>query len=149
MTQEQKEFTVNALRRASWKWSAFSVAKIRARRSRGKYECAECNALFGPKLIEVDHIVPVVPITGWDNLEKYVERHLVTPDQLQVLCKKCHTAKSALENAARREARAKSGEHSLVTCKIDRCEACLRIIVPNLDEYRYYEPFNMKVEDGE
>lgn len=112
MTSEQKEFVINLLRRHSYTWYAFSIAKVRARVARGQYLCAECDEVFGPKLIELDHIDPVVPVMGWDNLEAYVGRHLVRPEQLQVLCKPCHHAKSALEGVQRRafrEAKKKAG----------------------------------------
>jgi 5-methylcytosine-specific restriction endonuclease McrA len=102
VTQEQRQFAINILRRNTWKWYSFAVAKMRARVERGKYRCAICSELFGPKLIELDHRVTVVPLNGWDSLDGFVQRLLCTPEDLQVLCKPCHKDKTLDENRQRR-----------------------------------------------
>jgi 5-methylcytosine-specific restriction endonuclease McrA len=54
----------------------------------------------------VDHIVPRMPPTGYDNLSDWLARTLCEADGLQVICKKCHDKKSA-EEAGQRAAERK------------------------------------------
>ena len=48
------------LRSASFRWKPRGEALKAARVERGKYKCASCEELFGPKEIILDHIDPVV-----------------------------------------------------------------------------------------
>lgn len=51
----------------------------------------------------IDHIESVVPVTGFDNWQAYVDRLFCSAENLQVLCKEpCHKEKSLKENAERR-----------------------------------------------
>lgn len=93
------------------------------------FKCAHCGKLFRDKGVEeyvtetgeikkrrfrgeiaVDHINPVVPVTGWDNWDGFISRHYL--GELQVLCnykgirdgkKSCHSIKTKEENRQRRE----------------------------------------------
>ena len=97
------------------------------------YRCAHCGGLFRDKGVEeyvddggevkkrrfrgeiaVDHIDPVVPVTGWDSFDGFVLRHFF--GKLQVLCNysgkenikkhgrpSCHAIKTKEENRLRRE----------------------------------------------
>lgn len=58
---------------------------------RGSYLCQSCAQVFGPKEVQVDHIVPVTPpeFSGIEWTE-YVERLFCGIDGLRVLCKGCH-----------------------------------------------------------
>lgn len=102
-----KAAVFSALRRLSYRTPMYAEAKRRARIKRGKYRCAGCGKLFGPKQIAVDHIAPVVNITGFKTFDEYIKRLLVSPDKLQVLCNNgkhsCHKRKSRAENKRRRE----------------------------------------------
>lgn len=103
MNEPLKKFLVSQLRRISWKWSAYAEAKKRQRVSYGHYLCQGCGNIYRAKETQLDHINPVVPISGWDGLEPYVERLFCEPDQLQVLCLGCHSKKTLEENQRRRK----------------------------------------------
>lgn len=66
-----------------------------------RYRCADCNELFKRTEVQVDHIDPIVKITG-ENLikEEIIDR--IWTNRIQILDKKCHTKKSAAENKERR-----------------------------------------------
>jgi hypothetical protein len=60
----------------------------------------------------VDHIIPVVPETGFptlpngkDDWNTYLERYFCGPEGLQVLCDPCHDIKTGKENKNRKENR--------------------------------------------
>lgn len=99
------EFVLRVLRRASYKWPARTIAKKDARIERGVYECNYCKKHFGPKEINIDHIVPVIPIHGSTDLNEIVPRLFCPSDGLQVLCKPCHKVKTQAENKRRRQYR--------------------------------------------
>src|SRR5574339_641511 len=65
------------------------------------YRCACCEFEFMRNEIEVDHIQPVVPVTGWVSWDDTIDRLFCHTDGLQVLCKDCHHHKSSEENAKR------------------------------------------------
>jgi 5-methylcytosine-specific restriction endonuclease McrA len=71
-----------------------------ARKSRGKYLCAICNNLFGPKEIQVDHRDPVV-VGKFIDWNTFIDRLFCEKENLQVLCHECHKAKSDEENKSR------------------------------------------------
>lgn len=66
------------------------------------YECAECHQLFPAKNIVVDHIEPIVPVTGFTTWDSVVERMFCEAENLQAMCKPCHSIKSKLENSIRK-----------------------------------------------
>jgi 5-methylcytosine-specific restriction endonuclease McrA len=104
MNPNKKLFIINTLRRASYKWKQRNDAILQARLSRGMYRCAICKQGFKRKDIRIDHVDPVIPISGWEGFESYIERLL--PDsssQFQILCVKDHQEKTNKENAARRQ----------------------------------------------
>lgn len=97
-------FVMGVLRRASVRWPPRNVVRLQARRERGKYECAGCGELFGPKVIKIDHIDPVIdPVTGFTTWDNHISRLFCGADGLQVLCKPCHDEKSKEENKIRRK----------------------------------------------
>lgn len=67
--------------------------------------CEDCKNKTPAYLLEVDHMVPVVPINSsledmsWDDL---MERLWCPESNLKILCKACHRAKSSYEMKARR-----------------------------------------------
>lgn len=95
-------YAIAVLRRASYRWPSMNEAMTKARRSRGIYECADCGKHFGRKEVQRDHKSPVVPVTGWDNLEQYAQRLLCEEGGISVLCKGCHKKKTKTENEQRR-----------------------------------------------
>lgn len=98
-----EKFVMNALRRASLKWPPRTAVKVKARVQYGKYKCAECEGLFGPREIAVDHKNPVIlPEQGFIDWNTYIPRMFAPVEQLQVLCKGCHKVKTRAENVRRR-----------------------------------------------
>ena len=103
-----KTWLVPRLRRLSYQWPARNEAKKLARVSRGVYKCNICQELFKPDETTMDHINPVVPVTGVDDslplyeiIGKYVVSLLVYESGWQCLCKPCHEKKTREENEIR------------------------------------------------
>jgi len=97
-----KAFVIASLRRASYRWPARNEALNRARVSRGIYKCEQCGKHFKKKEIQLDHIEPVVPVTGYTNLDDYAHRLLCNADGYSVLCIADHEVKTLHENLARK-----------------------------------------------
>lgn len=77
-----------------------------ARVGHGKYRCALCGHITGPKGIQVDHIEPVVdPVRGRQGWDVYINRLFCPPEGLQALCKGCHEAETAKQRKAASEAK--------------------------------------------
>ena len=78
--------------RRLWLYSDQRKACLTAARvSRGKYRCAKCNELFGPKEVQVDHIIEIGKLISWDD---WITKLFCDVSNLQVLCKSCHLAKT-------------------------------------------------------
>jgi 5-methylcytosine-specific restriction endonuclease McrA len=104
-----KGFVKNNLRSATRKWAPVNDCKKRAHVARGSYKCDSCGEVVPPtvydeekrkrvKNIAVDHIEPVVdPEQGFTSWDDVVDGLFCEPENLQLLCKKCHDAKSAEE----------------------------------------------------
>jgi len=106
--QERKwvlsQFVISGLRRLSYKIPSRAIALTRARVKRGIYKCAICGELVKKSEISVDHKLPIVPVTGWDTFDGYIDRLFCNPEDLQIICKDpCHALKTKLENQARRK----------------------------------------------
>jgi 5-methylcytosine-specific restriction endonuclease McrA len=99
-----KAFIIATLRRASYRWIPRNEALVAARVERGIYRCAICGQLKPKKEITLDHIIPIVPLTGWDGWENFIQRLFCNKEGFQVICKKpCHAEKTKAENKIRRE----------------------------------------------
>ena len=106
-------FIKGGLRSASQRWPP--KYKVLARARRGKqtnpasgrmaefYECASCHNLFVAKDVEVNHIIPVVPVTGFKSWDDTIERLFCEAEELEVLCKTCHKEVSKQENEQRKK----------------------------------------------
>lgn len=95
-------FIKGLLRRGSFHWRARNEALVAARVERGKYLCADCKELFGPKEVALDHIVPVVdPKVGFTTWDDYINRLFCETDGFQILCHSCHDAKTQIEDVMR------------------------------------------------
>ena len=70
----------------------------------GLYGCIQCAGRFPRSYVEVDHIVPAIPVEAvgmsWD--EK-INGRLDYPTNWRIVCKGCHKAKTKRENEKRRE----------------------------------------------
>lgn len=67
------------------------------------YKCAHCGGSFPVKEVAIDHIEPIVPLTGFTTWDDVISRALCEKDGFQILCKPCHDIKSKEENLARKE----------------------------------------------
>jgi 5-methylcytosine-specific restriction endonuclease McrA len=112
-----KDWIVSVLRRASYKTPQYTQAHKQAKtpvpvgypnkRLKFLYKCQICKFDFPMKETQVDHIIPVVPVTGWTKLPdgKWDFNPIIynmIEGKLQVVCKPCHKKKSKKENATRR-----------------------------------------------
>lgn len=100
--QTLSTFIKGLLRRGTFHWKARTEAMTNARVERGKYECAECHDLFGPKEVALDHTFPVVdPKVGFTTWDDYINRLFCEAEGFQVLCHPCHDAKTLIEDSMR------------------------------------------------
>lgn len=88
-----KTAKIRAALRQVFRWSPMRVQALkRARIGRGSYLCAKCEKIFGPKEVQVDHVLRVVsPGSDPGDWNLYVEN--LFDGDLQVLCKPCHLGK--------------------------------------------------------
>lgn len=80
-----------------------SQALARARIGRGLYRCEKDGATGDRGLFQVDHIEPVVPVTGFVDWNTHMARQFCALGGLQVLCLLCHKEKTRRENEERRK----------------------------------------------
>ena len=115
-----KSFIKNQLRGATRKWAPIGDCLSAARVKRGFYLCAECKEHVpntikqGAKRVKnvfIDHIEPIVPVTGWISWDSCIERMFCESSNLQLLCKECHDSKSKEETAERTKHRRKAKEN--------------------------------------
>jgi 5-methylcytosine-specific restriction endonuclease McrA len=97
-----KSAVIAWLRRLSYRTPMRSQAMRNAKVAYGRYRCNACDQIFPPTTVQVDHISPVIPVSGWTTWDDYINRLFCPPEQLQVLCKPCHSVKSGLENQGRK-----------------------------------------------
>lgn len=100
LQKELKRFLIPKLRSASYRWKFRSQAIKDARVSRGLYKCAICgNSELKNGDFKVDHIDPVVPLSGWDGLNwtVYIQRMFCDSKGFQILCTLCHDIKTDFE----------------------------------------------------
>lgn len=101
-----KSRIVSALRRLWFQSEARQEALRDARISRGVYLCAKCGKNVPASLkmpngtirkVAVDHKVRVVPATGFDSWDGFLNRLFCEQSELQVLCYDCHHEKTQRE----------------------------------------------------
>lgn len=103
LSKNQWQFAFNALRRASYKWPERNLAYKAARAGYGRYKCARCKEIYRAKEVQMDHILPVKPLNGNRDMNLIVARMYPKQKGWQVLCKGCHSEKSASENKRRKK----------------------------------------------
>ena len=96
---------ISALRKFSRFWQPSKIVLNKARIARGMYQCSSCSKIVGPKEIKIDHIEPVVPVTGFTNWDDLIGRLFCEESGLQAICKDCHQIKTDKENSDRRRCR--------------------------------------------
>ena len=105
-------FVKSALRSASQRWppkyktlnNACVGVKTNPKSGRlaKHYTCSCCKQDFPAKDVEVNHIIPVVPITGFDSWDGVISRMFCEADKLEVVCKPCHKGITKQENTERK-----------------------------------------------
>jgi 5-methylcytosine-specific restriction endonuclease McrA len=104
----KKAFIVSVLRSGTRRWppkyetlnEAKTEKKINpaTKRLAQHYKCRKCRKDFPAKMVQVDHIKPVVtPSDGFVDWNTFVERLFCDKDNLQVLCVSCHDKKTQKE----------------------------------------------------
>lgn len=101
--QRLKAFIIHTLRRASYRWYARNEALRLSRVERGFYKCAACKQTFARKEVQIDHINPVVKITGFTTWDDYINRLFCPVEGLQILCLTCHDSKTLIEQNRRKK----------------------------------------------
>jgi hypothetical protein len=109
-----RQFVINNLRRASFRWPAKNRAKNRAKIARNQYRCELCSEVHPNKNVRVDHREPVVPLTGFpklpdgrDDWSTYIERLYCSDENFQLICCNCHDKKTDVEREIRKANRKK------------------------------------------
>ena len=105
-------FIKSALRSASQRWppkyQVLSEAKLGKRinpltgRLAEHYKCNACEGAFVLKSVKVNHITPVVPVTGFDSWDGVIQRLFCEKSGLEVLCTECHRKVTKQENEERK-----------------------------------------------
>jgi hypothetical protein len=105
-----KSFVVNSLRRASYRWRGRYTALANGKIGRNMYVCAHCppGVVHPKKSIQLDHIIPCVPVEGWDNFDGFIERLFCETEGYQILCSEHHQVKTLTENGGRKVERTKA-----------------------------------------
>lgn len=105
-------FIKSALRSASIRWppkyltisEAYVGTKINEATGRmaKHFKCNQCKGEFPQKQVEVNHIIPVIPIEGFTTWDDVIKRMFCEKDGLEVLCKPCHKEITKQENEQRK-----------------------------------------------
>lgn len=105
-------FIKSALRSASVRWppryTVLSEAlvgtktNVKTGRMAKHYKCNRCKGEFPSKEVEVNHIIPVIPVTGFVSWDDVINRMFCEKDGFEVLCKPCHRLVTTKENEERR-----------------------------------------------
>ena len=104
-------FVMGSLRRARWpiKYQVLKDAFVKdginptTDRKCKLCMCAHCECLFPQSYLSVDHINPVVPLTGFDSWDAVIARLFCEKQGLQALCSQCHDHKTAIEKEQRKK----------------------------------------------
>ena len=105
-------FIKSALRSASQRWppkyQVLNEAKKgkhvnkKTGRMAEHYICNACRELFPATEVEVNHIVPVIPVTGFVSWDDVITRLFCEKEGLEVLCKPCHKSVTQQEKLERK-----------------------------------------------
>lgn len=108
------------LRWASLKWKPRNEAKTASRTERkinpktGRLAwhslCNICKKDFPEGSMILDHILPVVPVSGWVDWENYLDRMFCEQSNFQTLCETCDIKKCADEGQIRKVKRKKKSK---------------------------------------
>mgnify|MGYP000429110550 FL=1 len=103
----KKAFIIAVLRNGSRRWppkyetlnEAKTEKKVNENTGRiaQHFKCKKCKKDFPQKMVEVDHIKPIVGIHGFTTWDAFIQALFCDKDNLQVLCKPCHLVKTKKE----------------------------------------------------
>lgn len=85
--------------RKIWLYSPLRREALQKAKAEVGYKCQLCGDLYDK--LQVDHIEPIVPVTGWTNWDDYVSRTFCDISNLQAICKTCHESKCMTEKFQR------------------------------------------------
>jgi 5-methylcytosine-specific restriction endonuclease McrA len=99
------------LRRISITWKPINEVRKKAKipytgnnkRRKVSYVCSVCKGEFSAKEVSVDHTIPIGSLQKFEDLPSFVEKLFCEEDGLSLMCKKCHDAKTILDNQKTRE----------------------------------------------
>lgn len=116
MKFDRKKFVINGLRQLTKRWPPRYRVENKSKKKiqegffkngnpklRIKYQCNSCKGFFARKDRQMDHVEPVVELSGFTNWDDYIERMLPWEDGWQCLCKGCHKIKTTQENKIRKQ----------------------------------------------
>lgn len=82
------------------------------------YDCSLCDGQFTAPNVEVDHKVGEMKLTSIDDLVSYFKSLvMVTPQDLQIVCKECHGIKTYAERYGVSELQAKATKMAIKAIK--------------------------------
>lgn len=96
---------VSQLRRVARWYPPKQECLKRSQRAPDQYECAKCRTLFSRECVQIDHILPIVKLSGLTTWDEYISRMFCGVDGLQTLCLECHSEKTLRENDKRRKSK--------------------------------------------
>lgn len=107
-----RSFIKGGLRSISQRWppkytvlgEAFVGQRINRKTGRlaKHYRCRSCQNDFPLKEVEVNHIQPVIPVSGFDSWDGVISRLFCEKEGLEVLCVSCHKEVTRKENEERK-----------------------------------------------
>lgn len=122
MNSKMKKMIVSYARRLSGSWEPKQNAKRKVKIAPALHRCDKCGSLNyegesqktydkyvsefpNDKVnfdgIELDHIQPVVQISGWSTWDQFFESLFCDEDGYRALCNFCHQRKTQTENSFR------------------------------------------------
>jgi hypothetical protein len=66
------------------------------------HRCEKCNNCFAKGDMHADHIIAVIPETGFDSWDATIKRMFCEEDGFRIVCKECHKGITKEENTMRR-----------------------------------------------
>jgi hypothetical protein len=89
-------------------------------RRRVRFECEHCGKTYAQKGVQVDHIDPVVELSGFVDFNTYIDRLFCPSSGLQVLCKNCHKIKTLAEGKVRTKIRKELKNPTKLAAKVKK-----------------------------
>ena len=116
MTAIRRAFSRSSLRKEVLEKAKTPYIDLSRPRVKNWFQCNICKNCFAGYQMQIDHIIPIVPVNkGLTEMKIYdlIERTFCNIDNLQASCLDCHKAKSKEENKLRREYRKKRKEKNV------------------------------------